>query len=104
MSVRLVALLAVLALFGTLTLFALLDVGYLGIIRPHFQSWGGGQVIADLGILAVLACCWMVVDARERGAKAWPFVILTLLSGSFGPLVYLLVREIRATRGETRMG
>lgn len=77
MSFRLVALLAVLALFGTLTLFAL---------------------------LAVLACCWMVVDARQRGAKAWPFVILTLVAGSFGPLVYLLVREIRAIRGETRMG
>jgi hypothetical protein len=48
-------------------------------------------------ILAVLASIWMVRDARERGLSAWPFILVTLVAGSFGPLLYLLTREIRAT-------
>ncbi len=95
MSLRLVALLLVIALFGVLSAIALMDVGYWGIIAPHFQAWGAGQVFADLVILAVLACIWMVADARERGLNAWPFVAITLVAGSFGPLFYLVMREVR---------
>lgn len=96
MSLRLVALLLVIALFGVLSAIALMDVGYWGIIAPHFQAWGAGQVFADLVILAVLACIWMVADARERGLNAWPFVAITLVAGSFGPLFYLVMREVRS--------
>lgn len=96
MSVRLVLLVAVLALFGALTAVALSDVGYFGIIQPHFQTWGAGQVLADLVIVSGLACVWMVNDARSRGATAWPFVALTLVGGSFGPLLYLALRELRS--------
>lgn len=96
MSLRLVALLVVIALFGVLSAIALMDVGYWGIIAPHFQAWGPGQVFADLVILAVLACIWMVADARERGLNAWPFVAITLVAGSFGPLFYLVMREVRS--------
>lgn len=96
MSTRLAALLVVTALFGLLTAVALLDVGYFGIIAPHFQSWGAGQVFADLVILALLACVWMVADGRERGINPWPFVAVTLFLGSFGPLFYLVLRELRS--------
>jgi uncharacterized membrane protein YqjE len=96
MSARLLALLVVLVLFGALTAVALLDVGYLGIIAPHFRSWGAAQVFADLVILAVLACVWMVADGRARGINPWPFVAVTLLAGSFGVLFYLVRRELRA--------
>lgn len=96
MSARLIALLVVIALFGALTAAALLDVGYLGIIEPHFQSWGAGQVFADLVIACLLACFWMVADGRERGINPWPFVAATLLLGSFGVLFYLVLREVRA--------
>jgi hypothetical protein len=87
-------LLAVLFGFGALTMLALMDVGYVGIVVPHFRSWGGGQVLADLVILAVLACIWMAGDARERGRAAWPFIGITLVAGSFGPLLYLVMREL----------
>ena len=97
MSTRLIALIAVIGLFGVLTALALLDVGYFGILAPHLQSWGGGQVFADLVILAVLACVWMVADGRARGINPWPFVIATFLLGSFGVLFYLVVRELRAS-------
>ncbi len=93
MSGRVMTLLAVIVSFGVLSALALMDVGYLGIIEPHFRSWGGGQVFADLVILAILACIWMWNDARDHGLQAWPFIILTLVAGSFGPLLYLVMRN-----------
>jgi hypothetical protein len=96
MSVRLLLLIVVIGLFGVLSALALMDVGYLGIIEPHFQSLGAGQVFADLVILALLSCVWMVVDGRARGINPWPFVIVTLVAGSFGILFYLVLREVRS--------
>ena len=95
MSGRLIALIIVIAGFGVLTALALMDVGYFGILEPHFRSWGGAQVFADLVIALLLACIWMINDARERGMSAWPYIAITLLMGSFGPLLYLVVRELR---------
>ncbi len=92
---RLAALLAVIALFGALTAVAVAQVGVLGIFQSAYQSWGGAQIFADLVILAVLACCWMVADGRQGGTPAWPFVVLTAVAGSFGPLLYLVARELR---------
>ena len=96
MSIRLLSLITVIVAFGVLTAMALLEVGYLGILEPHFQSWGGAQVFVDLVIVCLLACIWMVNDAPSRGLSAWPFVLITLIAGSFGPLTYLAVREWRA--------
>lgn len=96
MSARLILLLAITAGFSVLSAIALLDVGYLGIIEPHFKAWGPAQVFTDLVILAVLAMVWMVFDATERGMNPWPYVAITLFAGSFGPLFYLIARELRA--------
>jgi hypothetical protein len=96
LPLRLLGLFVVLVLFGALTAVAVADVGIIGIFRPHFQAWGPAQVFADLVILAVLACIWMVTDARALGLRAWPFVVLTMLAGSFGPLLYLVLREVRS--------
>lgn len=96
MSARLIGLIAVIIAFGALSALALADVGYLGIIEPHFQSWGAGQVFADLVILAVLSVIWMFNDARTSGVSAWPFLVITLFAGSFGVLLYLVAREVKA--------
>ncbi len=96
MSTRLLLVLTVIVAFGALTAAAVVDVGYFGILEPHFQSWGGAQVFVDLVIVCLLACIWMVNDAPSRGLSAWPFVLITLIAGSFGPLSYLAVREWRA--------
>lgn len=95
MSRRFIVLLVVTASFGVLSGLALWDVGYFGIIAPHFQSWGGAQVMVDLVILALLACGWMVSDGRKCGLSPWPFVGITLVLGAFGPLTYLMAREWR---------
>jgi hypothetical protein len=83
----------VLVAFGALTAVALQQHGYWGIIAPHFRSTGPGQVFADLVIALTLAMVWMVRDARRLGRNPWPWVVGTLLTGSFGPLLYLLTRR-----------
>lgn len=96
MSARLLVLVGTTLSFAVLSAVAVADVGYFGIIEPHFRSWGAAQVFVDLVIIAVLAVVWMIGDARGRGMNPWPFVALTLVAGSFGPLTYLIVRERRA--------
>jgi hypothetical protein len=34
-------------------------------------------------------------DARARGLSAWPFIGITLVAGSCGPLLYLALRETK---------
>jgi hypothetical protein len=86
-------LVATLALFGALTAAALWQHGYWGILAPHFQSWGGAQVLVDLVIALALVLCWLWRDARASGRNPWPWLVATLLLGSFGPLLYLLTRR-----------
>lgn len=85
-----------LALFGALSTAALWYHGYWGIIAPHFQSFGAGQVFADLVIALTLAMVWMWHDAKTTGRNVWPWIVATLALGSFGPLVYLLTRNTKA--------
>lgn len=85
-------LIVVLALFGVLSALALRDHGYWGIIAPHFRTFGAGQVFADLVIALTLAMIWMWRDARSTGRNPWPWIVATLATGSFGPLIYLLTR------------
>ncbi len=82
-----------LLLFGALTAAALWQHGYWGIVEPHFQTLAGAQVFADLVIALVLVMVWMWHDARSRGRNVWPWIVLTLATGSIGPLLYLLTRK-----------
>lgn len=96
MSGRLIALIAVILAFGALTAQALMDAGYLGIFLSPLESWAGTQVLFDLVIVCVLAILWMLNDAKTSGVNPWPFIVITLAAGSFGPLFYLVAREVKA--------
>jgi hypothetical protein len=85
-----------LVLFGALTAMALWRHGYWGIFAPHFQSFAGGQVLADLVIALTLVLVWLWRDARATGRSPWPWLVITLTLGSFGPLIYLLTRKTKA--------
>jgi hypothetical protein len=82
-----------LALLGAVTAAALWQHGYWGILAPHFQSWGGAQVLLDLAIALGLVLTWLWKDARATGRNPWPWLATTLVAGSFGPLLYLLTRR-----------
>jgi hypothetical protein len=82
-----------LVLFSALSAIAVWQHGYWGIITPHFQTFGGAQVFTDLVIALALAMVWMWHDAKAKGRNAWPWIALTLVAGSFGPLIYLLTRK-----------
>jgi hypothetical protein len=82
-----------LILFGILTGLALAHHGYWGIVAPHFQSFGAGQVLADLCIALTMVLVWMWHDARAKGRNIWPWIVATLFLGSFGPLLYLLTAK-----------
>jgi hypothetical protein len=86
-------LLVTLILFGALTAAALWQHGYWGIFEPHFKSFGGAQVFVDLVIALTLVLVWMWRDAKASGRNIWPWIALTLATGSFGPLFYLLTRK-----------
>ncbi len=86
-------LLITIILFGALSAVALWQHGFWGIIAPHFQSFGAGQVFADLVIALTLAMIWMWHDAKATGRNVWPWIVATLALGSFGPLFYLLTRK-----------
>ena len=88
-------LIIVIAAFGALSDVALYEHGYFGIFAYHLPSSAGLQVLSDLVIACSLIMVWMIGDARRNGRKALPYLLLTLVAGSFGPLLYLLLGEFR---------
>lgn len=94
MSLRFLVLALVTLAFGVLTAYALMDVGYWGIFDYHRHSSAGWQVFTDLVIVCGLAISWMISHSRRTGRTVWPFVLITLTAGSFGPLLYLLMGEL----------
>jgi hypothetical protein len=93
MNTRTLSLLLILGGFSALSLYAMYEVGYFGIWQAGLANAGALQILADLVIACLLIIFWMVRDAREHGLNPWPFVLITLAGGSFGPLFYLLRRE-----------
>jgi hypothetical protein len=93
-----IALFAVIAAFGAVTVLAVEQHGYWGIIQYHLPSSAGWQVGADLVIACTLAGIWMILDARKSGRTVWPYLLVTLTLGSFGPLLYLLIGQFRNAR------
>ena len=85
-----------LVLFSALSAIALWNHGYWGLFEPHFKTFGAGQVLADLVIAVSLAMLWMWHDAKATGRNAWPWLALSLVAGSFGPLLYLLTAKRKA--------
>lgn len=79
--------------FAALTGWAIYEVGYIGLFAAGLAGPGALQVLTDLVIMGGLLCIWMVGDARARDINPWPFIVITVFAGSFGPLLYLLVRS-----------
>jgi len=75
---------------------SLIDFGIGLMSRPDTA-----QVVIDLYLLATLAGVWMYKDARGRGQSGWsvlPYLLLTAVFVSAGPLLYLVVRGLRTSK------
>ena len=92
MSQRTLAI-ALLIPFLVLTAYAVQQVGYIGIFDYHRHSPAGWQVFVDLVIALVLVLTWLIPQAKKNGRNPWPWVALTLVAGSIGPLLYLAVSD-----------
>ena len=85
--------------FTLLTLYALYTVGYVGVLSHLLEGPAGWQIFADLAIACLLVLSWIIPEARKAGRNPWPYVVLTFLMGSFGPLLYLVTGK--STRRES---
>jgi len=82
--------LAIFLPFALYSAYTLMQVGYIGIWTSHAHI-AGVQVLSDLIIACILAMVWMWRDAQASGRTVWPYILVTLTMGSFGPLSYLLL-------------
>ena len=89
MNHRKVIAILILIPFTLLTAYAVMEVGYIGILDYHRHSPAGWQVFTDLVIALVLVLLWLIPEAKRAGRNPWPWVAITLGLGSFGPLLYL---------------
>ncbi len=94
-------LILVLAAFGAFSLYAMWQVGYVGIWQAGLSSVGALQVLLDLVVMSFIALGLLWRDARRTGRTLWPYAVITVAAGSFGPLLYLLLapREAGARTG-----
>ncbi|OAS14185.1 hypothetical protein AYO08_05690 [Pseudomonas putida] len=75
---------------------SLLAFGLALLARPDTA-----QVVIDLYLMAGLAGCWMVRDNRMRGSAGiavLPYLLLTVVFVSLGPLLYLVIRGVAEGR------
>ena len=67
------------------------------------SSLDTAQVVIDLYILAALASIWMYQDNKSRNKPfraVAPYIIITAIFVSIGPLLYLVVRGISKEHSE----
>ncbi len=79
--------------FAALTAYVIAQHGYLGFFELATANSATVLMGVDLLIALGLVALWMWRDARERGTSAIPYLLVTALFGSAGPLLYMIVRE-----------
>ena len=93
----------VLAAFSVLTGYALYVHGA-SFVELATANAVTITLTADLLIALSLVVVWMWRDARDRGISPLPYVLLTLGTGSAGPLLYLIRRETAGSIEHTTVG
>ena len=90
---RKVILAAAFVSLGVVTALAVAEGGVMGIFSAAVQSWASGQIFLDLVIALGMVLVWLWNDAKSRDQNPWPWVLATLVVGSFAPLLYLWLRD-----------
>jgi len=89
MTTRKLLAIAALVPFSLLTVYTVIEVGYIGIFDYIGRSPAGWQVFADLVIALLMVLAWLVPNARATGRNPWLWVAITLTMGCIGPLLYI---------------
>jgi hypothetical protein len=85
-------------LFAALNLYAFEAAGIKGLWDELTPSNAWQMVLGvDLVIALSLVLTWLWRDARAHGRSPLPYVLVTALTGSLGPLLYLLRRPASTT-------
>ena len=97
--------LALVVAFVVLAIPSAMTAWELGVVEGllHFFKVGQTDIavlqgFVDLVVALSILVVWMVQDARSRGVAFAPYILLTLLLGSFGPLTYLIRRELQLAK------
>jgi hypothetical protein len=92
-----IVLLIVTFVFTVFTLGVVAHTGLIGFFEQLLSTPAGWQTLADVAISLSLVLAWMWTDAKRHGRAWWPWAALTLVLGSIGPLLYLLLRRPERT-------
>lgn len=93
MSTRQLACVALLVPFLALTAYVLATVGLVGFYAEMLRSASTVLASTDLTLSLGLIAFWMYGDARETGTPFLPYLVVTVVIGVAGPLLYLVHRE-----------
>jgi hypothetical protein len=87
-------LIAVLTVFSIYTGWIVWEFGYTSVFEVSLREHPSTQVLVDLFVMGGILLAIMILDNQRNGRpfrKVAPFVIVALLAGSIGPLLYFLV-------------
>jgi hypothetical protein len=101
MNRKQVSLSGVLAVFLAASAYVVYACGLKGVLTLMTDNGVALLLSADLMIALTLVSIWIWNDARDRGLSPMPYMVLTLLTGSAGPLLYLIRRESALPFGRT---
>jgi len=103
MNGKQIALGIVLADFLALTAYAVWAYGYVGIFELLFANAATILGSTDLLISLSLVSIWVWQDAKKRGISPVPYLVVTAVLGSAGPLLYL-IRTVGSEARHTTTG
>ncbi|MES2803197.1 MAG: hypothetical protein V4654_11940 [Bdellovibrionota bacterium] len=87
-------LITVLVIFSIYTGWIVWEFGYTSVFEVTLREHPSTQVLVDLFVTGSILLAIMILDNQRNGRpfrKVLPFVIVTVLAGSIGPLLYFIV-------------
>ena len=69
-----------------------MELGHKRKAKKHHDDKGGAVLVVVLLIVHILMAVWVYQDIRKRNAGSGIWIVVALLTGLFGALVYAIVR------------
>ena len=85
----------VLLAFADLNAYVVWQYGYMGFLELVTANAATIAALVDLAIALSLVAVWLWGDAKKRGVSPLPYLALTAMLGSIGPLLYLVIHGRR---------